>query len=125
MRKKIIFILFLTINYSNILSQELIGKITDIQNKPINAVKVFTKDGISSSTDSRGEYILKLSNILTGGNILFYLSSIIGLFMLFYISRENLLRMKSMGLVGCGNFRSTDGMLKELKNSIFGKKKKY
>ena len=38
-----------------------------------------------------GGYILKLSNILIDGNFLLYLSSIIGLFMLVYISKENLL----------------------------------
>ena len=46
-----------------------------------------------------GGYILKLSNLLIDGNILFYLSSVIGFFIMFYISRENLLNLFMIFLI--------------------------
>ena len=59
MRKILILILCLIVN-SNILSQELIGKVTDINNNPISGVNISTNAGIGSSTDDNGEYKLKM-----------------------------------------------------------------
>ena len=55
MRKILILILCFIVN-SNILSQELIGKVTDINNNPINGVNISTNAGIGASTDDNGEY---------------------------------------------------------------------
>ena len=59
MRKILILILCFIVN-SNILSQELIGKVTDINNNPISGVNISTNAGIGSSTDDNGEYKLKM-----------------------------------------------------------------
>ena len=65
----------------------------------IAAVVFFMSLFFSYNPRLGGGYILKLSNLLIDGNLLFYLSSIIGFFMLFYISKENLLNLFMIFLI--------------------------
>ena len=59
--KKIALISYILLCNSNIFSQSIIGKITNIDNIPIEDVNISTKNGIGCSTDKQGNYILDLS----------------------------------------------------------------
>ena len=65
----------------------------------IAAVVFFMSLFFSYNPRLGGGYILKLSNLLIDGNILFYLSSVIGFFIMFYISKENLLNLFMIFLI--------------------------
>ncbi|MBT6808303.1 MAG: TonB-dependent receptor plug domain-containing protein, partial [Flavobacteriales bacterium] len=59
--KKIALIYCILLFYSNIFSQSIIGKVTNINNIPIEDVNISTKNGSGCSTDKQGNYILNLS----------------------------------------------------------------
>ena len=59
--KKIALISYILLCSSNIFSQNIIGKVTNINNIPIENVNISTKNGIGCSTDNHGNYILNLS----------------------------------------------------------------
>ena len=59
--KKIALISYILLCSSNIFSQSIRGKITNINNIPIEDVNISTKNGIGCSTDNQGNYILNLS----------------------------------------------------------------
>ena len=59
--KKIALISYILLCNSNIFSQNIIGKVTNINNIPIENVNISTKNGIRCSTDNQGNYILNLS----------------------------------------------------------------
>ena len=59
--KKIALISYILLCSSNIFSQNIIGKVTNINNIPIENVNVSTKNGSGCSTDNQGNYILTLS----------------------------------------------------------------
>ena len=59
--KKIALIYCILLCNSNIFSQSVIGKVTDINNIPIEDVNISTKNGSGCSTDKQGNYILNLS----------------------------------------------------------------
>ena len=59
--KKIALISYILLCSSNIFSQSIRGKITNINNITIEDVNISTKNGIGCSTDNQGNYILNLS----------------------------------------------------------------
>ena len=59
--KKITLISCILLWSSNVFSQSIIGKVTNINNIPIEDVNISTKNGIGCSTDKQGNYILDLS----------------------------------------------------------------
>ena len=59
--KKIALISYILLCSSNIFSHDIIGKVTNINNIPIEDVNISTKNGIGCSTDNQGNYILNLS----------------------------------------------------------------
>ena len=59
--KKIALMSYILLCSSNIFSQSIIGKLTDINNVPIENVNISINNEIGCSTDSKGDYILNLS----------------------------------------------------------------
>ena len=58
--KKISLIIYILLIHFKIYSQGITGKITDINNNPINGVTISTNSGIRSSSDKIGNYTLDI-----------------------------------------------------------------